>query len=876
MLWRTSAVLAGVLLCALAPAAQWQTSDGLGLELSEQTGRVTGVRVDGAALPLAAGVQGGLSFREFTRDSAAAATTVLRLTAEGDQVTWAPASFADWAATGDFVRRGTGGAAEGEAYLQIGDGKSPGVGLAATRRFPLTPGADCTISWQARTADTSLTYILCLRLFDAAGTDITEPSPASVGWTYSPFSKALYRTDLANAKAGTWEPLSCSYQVPEGAAAGQLSLRIYRGGTLQADVDDLQVVSRAGHWSEERPLVGPLTATAAGLRQQATEPSAGLACDTSYRVENGCLRATVTVSATGTPRDRCLQVRYRLPLALHGWVWSGDPRRDVPIAPGVTCEDAVGLAGHGLSRYPVASVSRGQVGLALAAPLDRPALQTFRATTEGLETVVDLALSPRQPAGRASFSFCLYRHAPDWTFRAALERYYALFPQYFAPATTRGGAWTLRVPPAELTPPADFALAFYECNLGLPQERRDYCRVSNILTLVYSEPWGRRQVFPQARTRAELPPYEERLAQLRQWAAEPNGQKWNGAPRAEVAQAVLNSLQLGADGTAAHLVDLYSTWAQWWQLSTDPSLPEPNIASVCRKYEIEPALQWADGIYLDSVSFTTGQFEDLTPGHLAAADLPLAFSYQSGQPTVLSAFAAAEYMAALREDLHRRGKLLMLNLFPPATRLYGHLGDIVGDEQGGLEDDVEAMQQRIYACRRPVSNLLQSRWSILQRVPALTPAELEDYLANQLLYGFWPGLSTIGGGTEPGYAHLHRYFEDKSLLDRDRPLFARYLPVFEALNRAGWQPVTHVRCATPDVRVERYGERAATLLAVANAASEPRQALLALDTAWWEQATGQRGRLRFRSELGGETVEAGETCQITIPARRTLVLSVAR
>ena len=51
------------------------------------------------------------------------------------------------------------------------------------------------------------------------------------------------------------------------------------------------------------------------------------------------------------------------------------------------------------------------------------------------------------------------------------------------------------------------------------------------------------------------------------------------------------------------------------------------------------------------------------------------------------------------------------------------------------------------------------------------------------------------------------YFHDPELLRRDRDLFRKYMPVFDALNEAGWEPVTGVPTAGSDgLRIERFGE----------------------------------------------------------------------
>jgi hypothetical protein len=131
-----------VVLATVAEAAQWRTEDGLEVRLSDRTGRFERVTVAGQTLKLADG--GGLTVREFTRTSGPP-RVVLQIGAEGDKTTWTQASFADWEAQGDYVRRRTGGAPEGEAYLQIGNGKDAGVGMAASGRMPVAGGDDCTI-----------------------------------------------------------------------------------------------------------------------------------------------------------------------------------------------------------------------------------------------------------------------------------------------------------------------------------------------------------------------------------------------------------------------------------------------------------------------------------------------------------------------------------------------------------------------------------------------------------------------------------------------------------------------------------------------------------------------------------------------------------
>ncbi|MBM4048363.1 MAG: hypothetical protein FJ279_24945, partial [Planctomycetes bacterium] len=60
------------------------------------------------------------------------------------------------------------------------------------------------------------------------------------------------------------------------------------------------------------------------------------------------------------------------------------------------------------------------------------------------------------------------------------------------------------------------------------------------------------------------------------------------------------------------------------------------------------------------------------------------------------------------------------------------------------------------------------------------------------LYDIWPPPTIVGSYVEP-------------ILPQD--LVAPYGKVLQDMHRAGWEPVTHARCAPSSVQVERYGPR---------------------------------------------------------------------
>ena len=105
---------------------------------------------------------------------------------------------------------------------------------------------------------------------------------------------------------------------------------------------------------------------------------------------------------------------------------------------------------------------------------------------------------------------------------------------------------------------------------------------------------------------------------------------------------------------------------------------------------------------------------------------------------------------------------------------------------------------------------------------------MEMYIENQMFYGFYPAVSTIGGEEKIGYSGWRRYFDANKRYERDRELFKAALPVIRRLNRAGWQPETLLRANVAHVWIERYGEPGTgeCLFTVRNASEKPVEAKL--------------------------------------------------
>ncbi len=380
---------------------------------------------------------------------------------------------------------------------------------------------------------------------------------------------------------------------------------------------------------------------------------------------------------------------------------------------------------------------------------------------------------------------------------------------------------------------------------------------------------------------------------LRTWAADQGKTKMLGGPRHVVAQSLLNSIPYDQHGVpCGWKVDKYDYWAQWWMTNTNPDLPRPNRATTCMQYEIEPVLAQSDGIYLDSVTSWLGNYLDFRPEHLTAARLPPVFDPQSGRSAVFGAFTTAEFIEWLAKQLHGRGKLIHMNVFPNAYRFCAAWGDVLGSEVGfsgrrralaDVESDANSLLRRMYAYQKPTSNLLQEG-SYVRPTPELSQAEVEQYLQHQLFYGFWPGIATIGGEERAGYAGWKRYFGTPTQYERDRPLFRRYLPVLRRLCAAGWEPVTGARTSSDAVLIERFGywERGNLHFTLRNVGTQAAQFTVSLDAADLGATAADLQRAAYRQLLDPQPVTPRGTgdgkqvqVQLSLGAKQTAVLSVA-
>ncbi|MGD9497825.1 MAG: sugar-binding protein, partial [Armatimonadota bacterium] len=219
-------------------------------------------------------------------------------------------------------------------------------------------------------------------------------------------------------------------------ATTQLNIRgdIYNStGTIWLDDFALYELGEGDY----RPIKGSGRAEGEAVRITGALPDANLQLEATLTGDEDCIRVEGLVRDS-TGKDRAVGVRFSLPIDAEGWTWWGDAEdREAVAAGGVyrrtyECKAGIGVC----SIYPWSALTGPDAGLSLALPLAQgprvfviehdqrqPAMQlTFYA---GL-----CADSGNHPS-RFPFSFVIYRHDPAWGMRAAMERYYELFPESF-------------------------------------------------------------------------------------------------------------------------------------------------------------------------------------------------------------------------------------------------------------------------------------------------------------------------------------------------------------------------------------------------------------------------------------------------------------
>ncbi|MGC8667232.1 MAG: hypothetical protein ACP5VE_03825 [Chthonomonadales bacterium] len=528
--------------------------------------------------------------------------------------------------------------------------------------------------------------------------------------------------------------------------------------------------------------------------------------------------STLRVADT-TGRTRALTLYYVERAHIAKPVWWNDLRSSVPAdAPGdywnlvrVGNTGAIGMQ----SLYPFACISNTRSGVMIGIPPDlgpRIYRLGYHAPSGIIFAAFDVALTKenlanRDPSGRAAASVAVMRsRIPGvWGFRAAIEAYVHRFPWAFQRRTQASGLWIPFTKPESVERLQDFHFAFHEGDNSVASDRRFH-----ILSFRYTEPMTWWMAMDPSIPRT----YEEAIKIAQQHLNGPNQELRHWA------QALWNSGTMDESGRFnVQFANTPWTNGAIWVLNPNPRLPHLPDQWTKARLSYDPAAPITpltpDGEYLDSLE-GWAEILDYAPRSIAYSQAPPTFTSDTHSAVIPTWFSVWELAAFMSRDLHNRGRLLMANGTPWRFSVFMPLLDVAGTETnwmpgGKWQPDSDA----IFNLRRTMS--YHKPYLLLQNTDfdRFDHTRVEQYFNRCLFYAVFPSMFSADASTHP-------YWEEPKWYNRDRDLFAKYIPAIQELDKAGWEPITHASSSDANVYMERYGQGYFAALNTSSAPASPR------------------------------------------------------
>ena len=537
----------------------------------------------------------------------------------------------------------------------------------------------------------------------------------------------------------------------------------------------------------------------------------GLQLDWSQSERDGATFVEAELRDT-SGRDRAVTLIYALPVSPDALDWLHDLRTSEAVQAGREYTNTSQFrAGAGrLSRYPLAAVATDRRGTAAAIDPAYPAFYraAYNAGSGELYLAYDIGLAPEKPTAR--IRLCHFQFDPAWGFRAALARYYELFPDAFRCRTPEQGLWMPFAKISRVEGWEDFGFKFKEGH-----DETAWDDAHGILTFRYTEPMTWWMSMP-----AQMPrTLEAAVAEARRRADEQGDRN---------AQALLTSGYHNAEGRfPARLLDTPWCNGAVWSVNSMPGVAG-DVTDYKNKWNEKVRNQLygpdrkgdLDGEYIDSSEGYVTDELNFRRDHFAAADTPLTFAPETFQPAVFRGLIAFEYVRGIARDVHAMDKLMMANSTPIRLCWLAPLLDVLGTETnwnpGGTwrpMTDPELLYRRAMCKGKPFCFLMNTEFE------RFGPELVERYMKRSLAYGMFPGFFSHNAAED-------HYFRQPELYNRDRLLFKKYVPLCRRVAEAGWEPITRARSSDERVYVERFGDR---YLTVFNDSPESRTATIRLD-----------------------------------------------
>jgi len=514
-----------------------------------------------------------------------------------------------------------------------------------------------------------------------------------------------------------------------------------------------------------------------------------------------------------TGKDRAITLIYAVPIPNKNLQWLHNPRRNVSVEPEReylnTSGFSAGAIGR-LSRYPFAGVAGKEQGFGIGIDLAYPAFFRvgYNSGTKELFLAYDIGLAPERH--KTFLRFCKFNFDSKWQFRAALARFYEIFPDYFRCRTPQQGLWMPFAKISEVKDWQDFGFKFKE---GTNETKWD--DEHKIMTFRYTEPMTWWMSMPREMPRT----LQAALAEARRLAQK------KGGPRAKA--LFTSGFHNEAGQFTARLLNTPWCNGAVWSINSMPHI-QGEITDFKNKWN--PTLRRKlygpqrsadlDGEYIDSSEGYVTDELNFRRDHFAISGTPLTFSLDSRKVAIFRGLVAFDYVRAIARDVHAIDKLMMANSTPIRLCWLAPLLDVMGSETnwnpGGAwrpMSDSELLYRRVICRSKPYCFLMNTNFE------EFSHELVEKYMKRSLAYGMFPGFFSHN-------ASQGQYFTRPTLYERDRGLFKKFVPLCKLVAEAGWEPITLAHSSDRHIYVERFGTRYLTIF---NDSAERRTVTITLE-----------------------------------------------
>jgi len=522
--------------------------------------------------------------------------------------------------------------------------------------------------------------------------------------------------------------------------------------------------------------------------------------------------------------------------------------------------DAVGRGK--LSFYPLCAISVDGKGEALGIDLSVPIVYRLEADKRGLVAEFDVATSPLTDKfpNRSFFKLCRFQFDAGWGMRAALKRYYSVYPESFKKRVTREGIWLPFTPLRKIRNWSDFGFAYHETSWG-STDQKDGRKVptitsdkeSGVLSFQYTEPWD-----------IQLPIQSNAIDYKTLLSSEviPKSQK--------------EFLDISATEDKNGLWQVRRLKTPWfksgWAVSITTNC-NPDILGESRyrdilKDEINPATKLnVDGIYFDSMEWNWHNDLNYRGEHFKYTNYPLTFSKDVAKPAIWNFVSEFEIMKKIADEMHSQGKLVMGNGHAWNPFAAANL-DLFGAELSWYssgDHDTRALDfKRAISFQKPIVFLLNE--GLNDTAFTKFPYKgYEIYFEKLLAYGFFPSFFSEDASSDP-------YWQDSVKVERGRPFFKKYIPIIKQISQAGWQPVTYATTDAKSIRIERFGEQGKLFFTIRNNGKADADCIISLDL----QSLGL-DKYSAIEMIGRQSLKVkSQNLYIKVPGGRTKVIQIVR